>query len=245
MKIKYNLEYNYLNIYDETQGIVANKQSIYRNENRMIKSYTKEGLRFIKYAVIEFIFMIIFNLLPFPSLLSDFLNFIFAITVGGIVAYYIIFFSLYTMDRNRSHKGELQIDKEGILDISEDGVKIGIPWHYIECVIITDKVICFMSKVVASIVITTDHLEKVKEAINTYQDDLKVLDKRTIKREIVDHSLEIEEEQSEIIEETVEELEKKEEKKTEITKNTRKKKKEDIDQKIEDVEKAIKELTED
>lgn len=260
MKIKYNLEYNYLNIYDETQGIVSNKHLIYRDEGRNIESYTKSGFKFIKFALIELVFLIIFNILPLPRVFVKVLNFIFSITVGGIVAYYVVFFSLYTTERNRSHKGEIEINEDGVLDVSEDGVKIGIPWHYIECVIITEKVICFMSRVIACISITSDHADEVLEAIEKYQDDLKIIDKR-YKRKLYkfeeekdidkdsneDTSTEEKEEDTPVKEDKkiINDDEKVELENDNSKRPHRRRKKEDIDEKIKDVEKAIEELTKD
>ncbi len=258
MKIKYNLECNFYKAYDEMLGITSSKKLVYRNENRMINNYTKEGFKFIKYAILEFILMIILNIFPTPSSLIELMNFCFAITVGGIAAYYVTFFSLYSIERNRSHKGEILIDEEGILDTSDDKIKIGIPWHYIECVIITDNIICFISKVVASICINTEHYNEVMEALEKYQDDLKVLDKRSIRREIkekvIDDNVEKDEsvetlDDSTAKENDIDEPEKNKEEvkaeKQEAPKKGRKKKENIVDQKIEEVEQAIKELTED
>jgi len=63
MKIKYNLEYNYFEFYNEAQGIVNFKQSVYKNEYRPIKNYTSNGASLVKLTAISFILMVVFMLI--------------------------------------------------------------------------------------------------------------------------------------------------------------------------------------
>ncbi|MDE6292475.1 MAG: hypothetical protein K2L98_02205, partial [Bacilli bacterium] len=84
----------------------------------------------------------------------------------------------YNTEKNRCHRGELTINKNGILDTSDDGIRIGLPWHLIEALIITDKVACFTSKTMTFFFVENTHVDEILQAVNTYQSELKVIDKR-------------------------------------------------------------------
>ena len=178
MKIKYNLEYNYFEFYNLAQGIVNFKQSIYKDEGKMIKSFTSKGFFLIKSSCILFLLMLIFCSMNREWLISKFLTFFFASSIALTFIFYIIFILFYNSEKNKCHRGELTINKNGILDTSDDGVRIGLPWHYIEALIISDKVLCFTSKTMTFFFIENDHVNEVIEAVKTYQRELKIIDKR-------------------------------------------------------------------
>ncbi|MCX4365818.1 MAG: hypothetical protein OSJ70_08630 [Bacilli bacterium] len=178
MKIKYNLEYNYFEFYNEAQGIVNFKQSVYKNEYRPIKNYTSNGASLVKLTAISFILMVVFMLIKKEWFITKLLSFIFAASFALTFIFYIIFISFYNTEKNRCHRGELTINKNGILDTSDDGIRIGLPWHLIEALIITDKIICFTSKTMTFFFIESTHVDEVLEAVHTYEKDLKIIDKR-------------------------------------------------------------------
>lgn len=178
MKIKYNLEYNYFEFYNEAQGIVNFKQSVYKNEYKPIKNYTTNGLSLVKLTLISFILMLIFMLIKKEWLITKIISFAFAASFAITFIFYIIFLSFYNTEKNRCHRGELTINKNGILDTSDDGIRIGLPWHLIEALIITDKVACFTSKTMTFFFIENTHVDEILQAVNTYQNELKVIDKR-------------------------------------------------------------------
>lgn len=178
MKIKYNLEYNYFEFYNEAQGIVNFKQSVYKNEYKPIKNYTCNGLSLVKLSLITCVLMLIFLFINNEWLITKVISFIFAISFALTFIFYIVFVLFYNSEKNRCHRGELTINKNGILDTSDDGVRIGLPWHLIEALIITDKVLCFTSKTIIFFFIENTHVDEVMEAVKTYQSELKVIDKR-------------------------------------------------------------------
>ena len=244
MYLKYNLDYNYLHVYDEFQGIVSYKNALYRNPYYIVSSYTKIGFKFIKLAIVEFIILLILHLIPFMLFFRHIMDFLFAITVGGIVAYYVVFFSVYSLERNRLHRGLLRIDEKGITDTSEDKVIVHIPWRFIESVIVTDNIICFMTKSITHFIINSEHYDNVMASLKKYQSDLKVLDKRTrhyheVKEEVEDKKDEVKEEiKDKEPKEEVKEVKK--ETKTSAKKNQKKE-----EETIDDVIEAIEELTKD
>ncbi len=206
MKIKYNLEYNYFEFYNEAQGIVNFKQGVYKNEYKALKNYTSNGLLLAKYTLIFFVLLLIFMLIKKEWLITKIIGFIFAASFALTFIFYLIFFLFYNSEKNRCHRGELTINKNGILDTSDDGIRIGLPWHLIEALIITDKIVCFTSKTMTFFFIESSHADEVLEAIKTYQKDLKIIDKR------LHHSIKIDE----IADEEVKEVNLSEEK---VTKN--------------------------
>ena len=224
MKIKYNLEYNYFEFYNEAQGIVNFKQSVYKNEYKPIKNYTSNGLSLVKFTLISFVLMLIFMLINKEWFLTKLISFLFAASFALTFIFYILFLSFYNTEKNRCHRGELTINKNGILDTSDDGIRIGLPWHLIEALIITDKIICFTSKTMTFFFIESTHVDEVLEAIKTYESELKIIDKRLHRSVIIDEEADKEaevinvEEVSEI-EDTPEES--KEDSKKETTEETK------------------------
>ncbi len=186
MKIKYNLEYNYFEFYNEAQGIVNFKQSVYKNEYKPIKNYTSNGLSLVKFTLISFVLMLIFMLINKEWFLTKIISFLFAASFALTFIFYILFISFYNTEKNRCHRGELTINKNGILDTSDDGIRIGLPWHLIEALIITDKIICFTSKTMTFFFIESTHVDEVLEAIKTYESELKIIDKRLHRSVIID-----------------------------------------------------------
>lgn len=178
MKIKYNLEYNYFEFYNEAQGIVNFKQNVYKNEYRPIKNYTSNGLSLVKFTLLSFILMLILMFINKGWIITKIVSFIFAATFALTFVFYLIFILFYNTEKNRCHRGELTINKNGILDTSDDGIRIGLPWHLIEALIITDKIICFTSKTMTFFFIESSHISEVLEAVKTYEKDLKIIDKR-------------------------------------------------------------------
>lgn len=236
MKIKYNLEYNYFEFYNEAQGIINFKQSVYKNEYKPIKSYTSNGLSIVKYTLISLVLLLIFMFINKSWLITKIIGFIFAALFAITFIYYIIFISFYNTEKSRCHHGELTINKNGILDTSDDGIRIGLPWHLIEALIITDKVLCFTSKTMTFFFIESTHVNEALEAIKTYQSDLKVIDKRMHKAVIIDELADKEAKEVKTVKEETQEskecsLENKEEKES-VNK--------DKNEKIEEVKEEIK-----
>lgn len=236
MKIKYNLEYNYFDLYNEAQGVINFKQSVYKNEYKPIKSYTANGLSLVKYTLIIFLILLLLMFINKTWLLTKIIGFIFAASFAITFIYYIIFIIFYNTEKMRCHHGELTINKNGILDTTDDGIRIGLPWHLIEALIITDKVLIFTSKTMTFYFIESSHVDEVKEAIKTYQSALKIIDKRMHKPVIIDESAD--KEATLVVTEEIKEEEKKENLK-EVKEEIKKELEEDKDTEVED---KIKEL---
>ena len=219
MKIKYNLEYNYFEFYNEAQGIVNFKQTVYKNVHKPIKSYTSNGLSLVKFTLISFVLMLIFMLIKKEWFLTKLISFVFAASFALTFIFYILFISFYNAEKNRCHRGELTINKNGILDTSDDGIRIGLPWHLIEALIITDKIICFTSKTMTFFFIESTHVDEVLEAIKTYESELKIIDKRLHRSVVIDEEAD---NQVEVV--NADEIDKKEEIKEESKKDSEKEK---------------------
>jgi len=175
VKIKYNLEYNYFSFYNEAQGIVMNKKAILKGLKE-IKSYTKIGNDYLKKLGILFLLFVFVTFLPIPSFFKTIVNLLFCLFIGVMVSYYAIFYLSYLEDRKRCHRGELQFSKTGIIDVTDDGVKIGLPWHLIEFAVMTNQLICFVTKTNVLYFIDVSKKEEIKEAIVKYQEELKIFD---------------------------------------------------------------------
>lgn len=236
MKIKYNLEYNYFEFYNEAQGIVNFKQNVYKNEYRPIKNYTSNGLSLVKFTLLSFILMLILMFINKGWIITKIVSFIFAATFALTFVFYLIFILFYNTEKNRCHRGELTINKNGILDTSDDGIRIGLPWHLIEALIITGKIICFTSKTMTFFFIESSHISEVLEAVKTYEKDLKIIDKRLHQTVKIDEE---EDKMSKAIETEIEEEESNPEVKKEDISSSNEKTGENFDEIKEEIKKEI------
>lgn len=197
MKIKYDLEKNLYNTFNEVQGIVLFKRSILRNPYRKIDAFTEKGQKLFKYIVIELIIALLFNWLKPTWMISTLLLYIFAFLAGSLTILAVSFLMNYLETKKNGLSGEIQFNKNGILDVKDNGLKTGLPWNMVDLIVITDTIICLFTKTSFFYYFDNTVKNEIIGSINKYTKEKKIIDQRMncLKEDV------IEEEKSEEVKE--------------------------------------------
>lgn len=177
MKIKYDLDKNFFDIFNIVSGIMLVRKRLEKDPYCLVNTYTYMCGKLLKWTILEVLLMVLFVWINPVWLLSKMLVFLGTLLLGIVVICYIGFTVSYFDKKKIKHVGELQFSKTGIMDTNEDGIKIGLPWNKINALIVTDKVLCFTSDVSINYILEVDALEKVVEIINKYNKDLTIIDR--------------------------------------------------------------------
>lgn len=179
MKIKYDLEKNYFNLFNEAQGIVTFKKDILKKTDKKVLSYTGKCLSYLKIILIISIFTLIFYFIDNNSFFTKTLLYLLALIFGLLTIMVVVFIAGYQDAKKRKNSGEIQFSKNGILDVNSEGIKIGLPWNYIDFVVITDHVICILTKAPFFFFFDKSVKEDVLGAIMKYAPNLKIINQET------------------------------------------------------------------
>jgi hypothetical protein len=177
MKIKYNIDNNYFKCYDESQGVMLIKGEILKKPSIKVYNYIEKGIINLFFIIIMFItslFFKVFNMsMPFKIfLVLAIISFIL------LICYFMIFYIGYLVEKNKVHIGNLEVDATGIKDLSDSGTIIGFSWNNIKAVVIKKHSICIIADSPISLFIDIEHEERFLNAINRYNPDLPIIDKR-------------------------------------------------------------------
>lgn len=178
MKIEYDFTNKYMKYYNKASGIVFQKNKLKKKTNTKMQSFLSYiTLNFALYIIIiAALYIICINLDPQYSN-----NFI----IGGLLLiiflYFLIifiFFYQFSKDNFKSKEGVLEINEKGILDKSNDGYQIGIPYKHIELIVITDDLIVFVTRHPIMIMVNNNKSEtnKMIDKIKKYS-DVQIIDK--------------------------------------------------------------------
>lgn len=203
MKFRYDINDNYFDVFNESQGIVTFRQELEKNPYN-VDTYTGKCISYMKIVLILLVISVVLNLINTEWFLSKFFLFTFAIICSFVVALIVVFILSYFQQKKMFHSGEIKFDKNGILDTSDSGIRIGIDWNLIDLVVIKDKVVVLLTKSNFYFHFDESLIDKVLEAVNKYHKDVKIIDV-SIARNIEPAVIVEEEKKEEIIEETKEE----------------------------------------
>ena len=92
-----------------------------------------------------------------------------------LVGLLVVFFLSYFQNKKIFHSGEIKFDKNGILDTSDSGVRIGVDWGLVDLVVVKDKIIVLLTKTNFYFHFDEELIDKVLEAVNKYHKDVKIL----------------------------------------------------------------------
>ena len=108
--------------------------------------------------------------------ISKIVLFAFAILCAFVVALLVVFFMSYFQQKKLFHSGEICFDKNGILDNSDSGIKIGIKWDLVDLVIVKDKIIVLLTKSNFYFHFDEELIDDVLKALNKFHSDVKIID---------------------------------------------------------------------
>lgn len=177
MKVKYDMTDNYFKCYNESQGIIVNKNEILRNHKFKLYSYIEKGFINIMLILIVLICSRLMFYLIGDNLISNILNVISFIFLILMVLYFIMFYISYSVEKRRKHVGYLEIDAEGIKDYSEDGMIVGFSWSNIKGIVINKHTINILTDNSIYFFIDIKYKERLLIAIERYNQNLTIIDK--------------------------------------------------------------------
>lgn len=175
MKFKYDINDDYFNIFNESQGIVTFRSEIEKDPYK-VDTYLGKCVDYSKYVFVLLVFTLIFNFINSEWFISKIVLFAFAILCAFVVALLVVFFMSYFQQKKLFHSGEISFDKNGILDNSDSGIKIGIKWDLVDLVIVKDKIIVLLTKSNFYFHFDEELIDDVLKALNKFHSDVKIID---------------------------------------------------------------------
>lgn len=175
--VKYDMSKNYFKCYNETQGVMVKKKQILKQENKKVFGYLEHGLILLIYVVLISISSKVVWFMDKASIFSKVLTIVEAIAFLLITIYYISFIFCYLYESKKIHKGKLIIDEDGITDISESKVKVGLPWENILGVVTTKNALTIVTDKPVYFFVGNNEKEKLIKAILKYKEDILIIEK--------------------------------------------------------------------
>ena len=177
MKIKYDMTKNYFKYYNESQGILLSKDEILKKPKSRLYSYTERG---IINLLLIFLFAIISRILYYfniNNVITKVLNIMLILASIFLVLYFVIFYIGYFVENRKKHIGNLEIDADGIRDLSDSGMVVGFSWNNIKGIVIKKHTINIITDNSIYFFIDITYKERLLIAIERYNKDLPIIDK--------------------------------------------------------------------
>lgn len=177
MRIKYDMDENYFKCYNESQGIIVNKNEIIKNPKFKLYNYVEKGLINILLIIIILICSKVLEYMLGPNIFTRILELISNVSLGLMILYFVLFYFGYSIEKGRKHEGYLEVDSEGIKDFSSDGMVVGFSWENIKAVVIKKHTINILTDNSIYFFIDITYKERLLIAIERYQPNLLIIDK--------------------------------------------------------------------
>ena len=177
MRIKYDMTKNYFKYYNESPGVIANKDEIIKNPKIKVYNYIERGIINVMLILLAIIFSIINTYIIGENILSKILIAISLILLIIMLLYFLVFYISYSVENKRKHIGSLEVDAEGIKDYSDDGMIVGFSWNNIKAVVIKKHTINILTDNTIYFFIDIKYKERLLLAIDRYNKDLLIIDK--------------------------------------------------------------------
>lgn len=177
MKIKYDMTKNYFKYYNESQGIMISKNEILKNPKSKLYSYTEKGIINLLLVILTGILSKILYYLGNNGIVTKVLNIIVIIALLLLLLYFTVFYIGYFIENRKKHVGNLEIDADGIRDLSDNGMVVGFSWNNIKAIIIRKHTINIITDNSIYFFIDVTYKERLLIAIERYNKDLLIIDK--------------------------------------------------------------------
>lgn len=174
--MKYNLDNNYFKSYDEAQGIMIDKKNLYVKPKRKIRSYLKSVISFnIAVTIILGLFSCVnfFNL----TIGLSALNFVLLIVLLTNLICLYSFIRSYKLEKNKDHSGTLEINENGITDISNVGIIVSMKWEQIEALILGRYTATFTTNTHIFYFVNIDLKDQIIKEVQKFNKNLLIIDK--------------------------------------------------------------------
>lgn len=169
ISIKYDMSSNYFRCYNEAQGVMVDKKKILKKLEGKIYGYLERFFSYFLFTTLLFIVALVLKMQAFYIL--------FYILYGLLCFYAFIFACGYLTEAKKKHVGELVFDKDGIVDIGDNGIQVQMKWEHILGVVIQKYTVTILTDDMIFFFINNSCKEQVKDAIDKYHKDLLVIDR--------------------------------------------------------------------
>lgn len=175
--IKYDMSNNYFKCYNESQGIMVNKKQVLKKKNGKVFGYLEHGLIFLLYTVLLSILSKLLWFMDNENVFSEIFSILVTLLFVFIGIYYMSFVIAYLFENKKTHRGKLVLDDEGITDITEEKVKVGLPWGNILGVVTTKNTLTIITDKPVYFFVGNNEKEKLIKAISKYKEDVLIIEK--------------------------------------------------------------------
>ena len=175
--IKYDISTNYFKCYNESQGIMINKNRVLKKKNGKVFGYLEHGLILLLYVFAISICSKIIWLIDSESIFSEIISFFIPLALILVIIYYVSFVIFYHHEKKKTHRGKLIFDEEGITDITEENIKVGLPWENILGVVTTKNTVTIITNKPVYFFVGIEEKENIIKAIEKYQENLLIIKK--------------------------------------------------------------------
>ena len=175
--IKYDMSNNYFKCYNESQGIMVNKKRVLKKKNRKVFGYLEHGLLLLLYTVLISILSKVLWFMDSENLLSAVLSILVTLLFVFVGIYYISFLIAYLFENKKTHRGKLVLDEDGITDITEEKITVGLPWENILAVVTTKNSLTIITDKPVYFFVGNNEKEKLIKAISKYKEDVLIIEK--------------------------------------------------------------------
>lgn len=182
MRIDYEIERKeYHRYFSMAQGIYAQKNSIKRNPDKKVCSYS---------IILVRNYLIAFLYIPFIAFFDTCINLSFLADLFAILLVFVLFFNTisvflyfisYFLSKRRKTRGEIRLEEQKITDTTFDGKVISKTWEEIDFIYMTEKTIFIIAKKRLIFVIpeSTRKIESTRNYLQTIQESfpkMKIID---------------------------------------------------------------------
>ena len=175
MRIKYDLEDNYFDNYNEANGVISLIPKLKKNSNAKVHTYLEITIFYSFIFLTISLFLLVITVYFKMDILRQLAEVLIGASVFLMLFYYLWLKACSKLEIN-SKKGTLVIDEEGITDENANGNKTLFSYNNIKAIVITNNLIVFSLNTPLMLFIPNKNKEKVIKTIRKYSDVL-IIDK--------------------------------------------------------------------
>lgn len=170
MKLEYDMNRNYTRLYNEAQGVYMAKNKIKRNLNKKVKirGYLQSIILPAEFLILVSVLMEFLNIyspvesIVFYRYISAFLLFMCVLAIS--------LFFVAVKHNIGNGKGILETTETGIVDTSDTGVQVLVPYDKIDFIVYTKNLAVIMTQMPLLIFIPKDEAPEFIESVKEHVD---------------------------------------------------------------------------
>jgi len=172
MEFNYDLKEHCFKRFNEAQGVYIDSKKLIKGKQTSASTFLGFSLKLLLFGVTLFIIGILLYIVTKNELLLKIFGLGVGITGGLLIFFYISFFIYYFYFKNKSTKGSIKINEEGILDKNKNGLEVGFSWDLILIGVITEHTITIITKKPIIIILDTKIEKDIKKIFKQYKKEI-------------------------------------------------------------------------